>query len=318
MQHFINVDPAMIGTKDPSTKMMKCTLHLIADQNSEVQQMAMQALSAMLAFSARDITPFTRKLIDELVKCESILKGRARQHYYECIGHVVGRLGVGIDPKDLKRLLEPIMAEWRSHGHHSNETQREQTLLMCQSLCVVAMYSKDLFEPYNLDIINKIAPYLKSGGSNGHGDLKSEAVSNYLVAYLDLMSALVEGQGQNAASSLIDNGILGCIIGMLEDKRYVLQAQQSALALLGHICTNSYTQVHARIDNILKVLPRYLENHNGETGVANNAVWALSAIVQHTPEMHEKILNTAVQAADFDDSQTILNLYAPTILTAEG
>ena len=286
MQQFINADPAMLGIKDPFTKMFKCTLHLLADYNCEVQEMAIQSLSALLAFAEKDITPYSRKLIDELIKAESMLQGRARQHYYECVGHIVGRLGPGLEERELTRLLDPCMQEWRNHSHHSNDTLREATLMLCQALCVVAVYAKDSFSPYNTDIFNKVTPYFEQGGSNGHGDISSNAVTAYLVAYLDLLSALIEGQGQSAANQVVEHCILPKLISMLGDKRYTPAVHQSTLALLGHMCNTTYTQVHSWLDGIIKALAPYLDTD--QLGQKNNAIWTLACITSHSPDCHPK------------------------------
>ena len=200
MQQFINVN--VKGVKDPFGKMLKCSLNLLQDPNREVQEMALNCLSAMLAFGNRDITPFSKKLVSELSDADSSLKGRARFTYYECISHVFGRLAALLSSNDTEQLMVPLMNQWRALGMNTTkqktEQDKENTFMLCQSLCVIATFSKGSFAPYNDDIFGKVVPYLGQMASRSDsysGDAASgELVSQYMVAYLDVLSAVFEGQ----------------------------------------------------------------------------------------------------------------------------
>ena len=197
MQQFINVN--VKGVKDPFTKMMKCTLNLLQDQNQEVQEMALNSLSAMLAFANRDITPFSKKLVSELSQADTSLKGRARFTYYECISHVFGRLAALLAASDTEELLTPLMNRWRTlewDTPEQSDSEKEETFRLCQALCVVATFAKSGFAPYNDEIFNKVVPYMKkiASGADGYGDVSGELVTQHMVAYLDVLSAIFDGQ----------------------------------------------------------------------------------------------------------------------------
>ena len=197
MQQFINVH--VKGVKDPFNKMIKCTLNLLRDQNSEVQEMALNSLSAMLAFANRDITPFSKKLISELSQADSSLRGRARFTYYECISHVFGRLAALLSASDSEQLLVPLMNQWRTlkwNTPEQSEHDKEETFRLCQALCVIATFAKSSFTPHNDEIFGKVVPYTQkiASGSASYGDISGELVTQHMVAYLDVLSAVFEGQ----------------------------------------------------------------------------------------------------------------------------
>ncbi len=189
MQQFLNTN--IKGVKDPFTKMLKCTLNLLGDPNREVQEMAINSLSAILAFANRDITPFSKKIIQDLSHADSTLQGRARFTYYECIGHIFGRMGSLLSDGDASQLMIPLMNQWRTlEWNSSDQTEKnsQDTFMLCQSLCVIAAYSKTAFAPYNDEIFGKIVPYLQAVNR------PSETETQHMVAYMDVLSALFEGQ----------------------------------------------------------------------------------------------------------------------------
>ena len=197
MQQFINI--SVKGVKDPFNKMMKCTLNLLQDQNQEVQEMALNSLSAMLAFANRDITSFSKKLISELSQADSSLKGRARFTYYECISHVFGRLAALLAAPDTEELLTPLMNRWRTlewNTPEQSDSDKEETFRLCQALCVIATFAKSGFAPYDDEIFSKVVPYMKkiATGTDDYGDVSGELVTQHMVAYLDVLSAVFDGQ----------------------------------------------------------------------------------------------------------------------------
>ena len=197
MQQFINVN--IKGVKDPFRQMMKCTLNLLQDQNQEVQEMALNSLSAMLAFANRDITQFSKKLISELSQADSHLKGTARFVYYECISHVFGRLAALLSATDAEELLTPLMNQWQTLKWNTPEqsaSDKEETFRLCQALCVIATFAKSAFSSYNEQIFSKVVPYMKKivAGGDEYGDVSGELVTQHMVAYLDVLSANFDGQ----------------------------------------------------------------------------------------------------------------------------
>ncbi len=197
MQQFINVH--IKGVKDPFNKMMKCTLNLIHDPNREVQEMALNSLSAMLAFANRDVTPFSKKIVSELSQANSYLTGTARLTYYECIGHVFGRLAGLLSPTDVEQLLAPLMEQWQDlqwNCLEQSEEYRERTFMLCQSLCVISTFSRSGFAPYNDVIFSQVVPYLRKvvSGSDTFRDSSMDVIAQFMIAYLDVLSAIFEGQ----------------------------------------------------------------------------------------------------------------------------
>ena len=161
--------------------------------------MALNSLSAMLAFANRDITPFSKKLISELSQADSSLKGRARFTYYECISHVFGRLAALLAAPDTEELLTPLMNRWRTlewNTPEQSDSDKEETFRLCQALCVIATFAKSGFAPYNDEIFSKVVPYMKkiATGTDGYGDVSGELVTQHMVAYLDVLSAVFDGQ----------------------------------------------------------------------------------------------------------------------------
>ncbi len=201
MQQFINVN--IKGIKDPFSKMLKCTMALIPDPNREVQEMALNSLSAMLAFATRDITPFSKKIIADLSQLDSCIKGKARFTYYECISHVFGRLGVLLSEDDAKLLMTPLMNEWQAlkwDFTQPAEESKEGMFLLCQSLCIIATFTKTRFAPYNEEIFRKAVPFLRAMATgSGNPDLTAQ----HMVAYLDVLSAIFEGQVTSTSFSVI-------------------------------------------------------------------------------------------------------------------
>lgn len=197
MQQFINV--SIKGVKDPFNKMMKSTIALLRDQNREVQEMALNSLSAMLAFANRDITPFSKKLISELSQVDSSLRGGARSTYYECISHVFGRLAALLSTSDVEQLMVPLMNQWRSlkwNMTEQSDQDKEETFRLCQALCVIATFAKSGFSPYNDEIFSKIVPYLEkiTSDTDGNNEASGDLITQHMVAYLDVLSAIFEGQ----------------------------------------------------------------------------------------------------------------------------
>ncbi len=287
LQHFIIIDPKVLSIKDPYTKMLKCTLNLMSDYNREVQEMAVQCLSAMLAYSNKDIQPYSKKLIDELIKADGLLKGRARFTYYECISHVFGHLGPLLEEGQVARLMWPLMEEWRELKHTAKK--REDTILLCQPLCVVAIYAKASFAPFNDDIFKKVMPYMEHICEQN--DIGTENVTTHTVAYLDILSAMYEGQGSSMATYVARYQLARHLVRVLQESNFQPHVHQSGLALLGHICQHSYSHIHPHLDVILDILNKHIDSKM--SGIQNNVLWSLNHIAIGCPDANNKMLNMA-------------------------
>ena len=91
------------------------------------------------------------------------------------------------------------MNRWRTlewNTPEQSDTDKEETFRLCQALCVIATFAKGGFAPYNDEIFSKVVPYMKkiATGTDGYGDISGELVTQHMVAYLDVLSAVFDGQ----------------------------------------------------------------------------------------------------------------------------
>ena len=279
MQHFINAE--IRNVKDPFTKMLKCTLSLLTDNHREVQEMAIQSLSAMLAYANRDITPHVQKILTALVKADPVLRGRARYTYYECISHLFGRMGILIEEKDIETLIKPIMTHWEILDFEkipSGNEEQDQTFIVCQPLCVIAMYSKSNFAVYNERILAKAIPYIRQMMELSSEDANTkEVVTMRVVAHLDLLSAMFEGQGKELRETSVKYDLTHLMLAILKCSSFKEEVHQSCLALLGHICNHCPSDIETRMDETVNILTTQLGGSNN--AIRNNALWCLSHII---------------------------------------
>lgn len=294
MQALIGIDPRTLGVKDPFAKVLRCTLELLKDPNEEVQQMAAQCLSTMLAFSNKDISPYSRKLIDQLVQADKTMKGQARFIYYECIAHIFGRFGAHLERDDITCLMVPFLNHWNKLDSEGSETVGPDTLLLCQPLCTVAMYGRQHLEPYNQEMLSKAVRYLTSV-SNNKQDMSSQLTTQKTVAYLDLVSALLEGQGQSLSGLLSKLELIGCVKVILGNSRLEAAVHQSCLALAGNLAKHCYSLLHPHVDTIMSVIQTDMASKMTE--IQNNAIWTLFNIIQNCPDclsQYESVTDTLV------------------------
>ena len=290
MQHFLNI--RMKGVKDPFMKMLKHTLVLLRDELCEVQEMALQSLAAILAYAEHDISPQLRKIIDTLVKCNGSIKGKGRYSYYECIGHIFGRASGVMDEADAKQLLKPLMTQWDTldWAALSNDSSSEVIISLCQALCVVAMYHGPGFASYNEIIFSSTIPYIEriAAGTNGHR-LEKESTMKHMVASLDLLSAMFEGQGKNLSSMVHKHKMEQAVVHLLQCDDVHEKVHQSALASLGNLCQHCYDTVKPHFQEVVDILAKDLDSHT--TVVQNNAVWALAQLTNNHNDSHnDKLL----------------------------
>ena len=282
MQHFIC--KPMKQVKDPYPKMLRCTLSLLRDKYCEVQDMALQSLAMLLRHPQRDIAPYGKRIAEVLVKAKSYIHGQLRFSYYECIAHVFGRVGVLLDTSLAMKLAEPLISHWRSLKCKSDTLEdTEEMIQLCQPLCIVAKFSYTLGGNTDL-ILDKVASYMEQVaklGTNGYREAKSDMVTGQMVGYLDLTSALFEGQRDQLTSAIVKHNMVQHELDILSSSKFDESVQQSALALLGHMCMNCYSALEDRMDSIIAVLTRHIENVNCSIAIMNNTLWTLSFVVNN-------------------------------------
>ena len=289
MQQFINIKVK----KDPLGKMIKYTLSLLNDEYKEVQDMALRSLAAILAYGDKEIAPYAPQIIENLVKVDSGLNGKVRYLYYECISHVFGRMGILLDSTDAERLMKPMMNDWEKITFEGSDAATENTIQLCQPFCIIAAFSKDLFAPWNDSILKKVFSFASGvlEGTNGYGSLSMDHTTKYLVSFLDLVSAMFEGQGNNLKSSMEQYKVAPITIQLLENKTMSLTIKGSAFALLGNICEHCPTTVQPHLDTVLDTLRKHLDIKSEHYEVTNNALWTLSNVAKCADSENEKLLN---------------------------
>ena len=276
MQNFINVGGRR--GKDPFTKMLKCTRRLLHDPNNEVKEMALQSLTAMLAYAERDVTPYAARIIDALLKADTSLVGTIRHTYYECIGHLFGRMGSLLEERDMEQLMTPLMSHWtRINDPDYKIEEKEGVAMLCQPMCVVAMFSKSAFKAYNKNIMDKAVPLLEEVSNTTRSlDLLTNTRT---IAYLDLISAIFDGQRDTLGDIVKEYALVDITINLLESKNQRDDVHQSALALLGHLIQNYYKLFVGQIEKVCAILSMFTVS--GANGIQNNALWTLSHIASN-------------------------------------
>lgn len=282
MQHFINMP--MKQVKDPYPKMLRCTLNLLRDNYCEVQEMALQSLALLLKHPQRDIAPYGKKITEVLIKTNSYIHGQLRILYYECIAHVFGRVGVLLDTSLAMKLAESLISNWESLKCKSDTLEDTVDMMqLCQPLCVVAKFSP-AFGGNNDIILEKVAAYMQQVaklGTNGYREAKSDMVTGQMVGYLDLTSAMFEGQRDQLTDAIVKHNMIQHTLDILSSSKFDESVQQSALALLGHMCINCYSAMEDKIDSIITILMRHVENVNCSIAIMNNTLWTLSFVINN-------------------------------------
>ena len=295
MQNFINIGGRR--GKDPFTKMLKCTRRLLHDTNNEVKEMALHSLTAMLAYAERDVTPYAARIIDGLMKADSTLQGNSRHTYYECIGHLFGRMGSLLEEKDTERLMQPLMSHWAKINDSENTiTDKEDIVMLCQPMCVVAMFAKGSFSAYNDRIMEKAVPLLEEVSTS---TASVEPMKNTrAIAYLDLISAVFDGQRDALEELVKEHKLVEVTVDLLQNTNLRDDVHQSALALLGHLAQNYYKLFSDKLENLCKILTTFTAS--GSNGIQNNALWTLSHVATHAEvtEDNESMLDFSKQLMD--------------------
>ncbi|KAK2173853.1 hypothetical protein NP493_847g01004 [Ridgeia piscesae] len=282
MQHFINLP--MKHVKDPYPKMLRCTLSLLRDNYCEVQEMALQSLALLLRNPRRDIAPYAKKITEVLIKANLYIHGPLRFAYYECIAHVFGRVGVLLDTSLAMKLADSLITHWESLKCKSDTLEDTQQMMqLCQPLCVVAKFSP-AFGDNNGLILEKVAEYMQQVaklGTNGYREAKSDMVTGQMVGYLDLTSAMFEGQRDQLTEAIVKHNMIQHTLDILSSSKFDESVQQSALALLGHMCINCYTALEDKIDSIISILTGHVQDVNCSIAIMNNTLWALSFVINN-------------------------------------
>ena len=298
MQHFVNT-PKLKNVKNPFVRMMKSTLNLILDESLEVQEMALRSLATMLAYSDADMTNFSSKIHDTLVRANSRIGGESRYAYYECIGHFVGQFGANMDETACTELLKPLTdafdtLPWDNMAASSGEN----TVMLCQPLLVCAMFCKDKFAAYNTLIMDKATPYMQR--TAGLPTVGSDPTTSHMVSVLDIISAIFDNQpetGKYVSMYSLDK----CVLAVLKNQAFEETVHQSAMALMGHMMKSSYDQMSSLIDDVVRVANRLLGSKSDT--VKNNTLWTLYVISRCIEEKNE-----ALFAMVNDVTANILNL----------
>ena len=320
MQHFINAN--IKNVKDPFSKMLKSTLNLMFDPHREVQEMAAQSLSALLAYANRDMTPHSQKIISALARADETLQGRARFTYYEAISHLFGRMGTLMEKNDVETLIQPVMTQWKNINLDevpAAEGDQDQTFVVCQPLCVIATYSKGLFAPYNDSIFEKVIPFVLRSVDKPVSDTNAkEVMTMRIVANTDLLSAMFDGQGKDLKEAAEKHDLVGFVLKVLQAKHFKDEVYQSTLALLGHLCLNCPDGVKAKQSEIMNVLVENLDSANNS--MLNNALWSMSHIIANSKtEDISKLLDSKGKVVEIllkNDSDDGVMVNAALVLTA--
>lgn len=311
MPHFVNLD--LKGIKDPLPKVLRSTSDLLKDDCHEVRSIAIRSLATILAYASSDISPYLSKIVDSLVRADPVMAGESRSVYFECIGHLFGRTASVLESKDVDRLLDPLMRQWKQLEWMADaSTQAEDddvsVVRLCQTLCVIANFSKLLFAPYTPEIFAKASAHMDSITSSckeGEGNVKSmDIVTGHLVAYLDLLSAIFDGQGADAFMHAVQHSIGRILYDILSNSSLHNKVHQSALALLGHLAQYATGPTDPKLDSFVDIIGAKIANSGGKARgfpntaqasrtdeVVNNALWALVFIAKDKTSNKEKLFS---------------------------
>ncbi|KAK2158714.1 hypothetical protein LSH36_165g05027 [Paralvinella palmiformis] len=318
MQHFINL--SMKGVKDPLPKIIKGTLALLEDELYETRTMALRSIVAIVAYSEKDLTPYNTKIVDALIRAGTGLKGEALYSYYECVGHLFGRSGDIIEDQKVTALMEPLMNHWRSIDVTKlNEKNLEDTVMICQPLCIIATYSKATFYRYNEAIFEKVASHIKSIiGQSNTLSLNDPATNNHLVAMIDVTSAIFEGQGPEVAELAKKYRFEHLALEVLREGDFQEKTHQSMLALLGHLAAHCFDLIEPHIDDYLDICKAKLRSPS--EAVKNNNLWTLAGLAKGCTKKNEKLMRfldplaEVIMSAYSDQGQAINATLALTYL----
>ena len=294
MQNFVNAK--LKGVKNPFSKTIKGALHALLDESTEVQRMGVRCLSSVLANSEQDLQPHAKRITEALQKAEPVMFGECRKIYIECVGYFLARMGPLLDNESLEVLFAPLMMEWRAIDWEAQKSSDPQSVLvLCNSLCMAAMVTREAFSKNNSDIFDKGIGYLSGvlDSANGHS-LKDFTTTGLMVACLDTINAICQGQPA-ALPSLSDNYQLApCVVRILTHPKFDEPVYQSAVATFGHLCLHHFQAVQGSTDDVLKNMERMLKS---ETDLARNSVWALAQLTAKTEDKNDNYFLLSNQLA---------------------
>ena len=111
---------------------------------------------------------------------------------------------------------------------------------------------------------------------------RAVAVTTRVVAHLDLLSALFEGQRSELCGAATHYDVVSRLLRVLRCDRLRGLAEQSAWALLGHVCRDCYTAAVAdRTDDVVTAATAAL--HSPTPAVVANALWTLTHVAAQCP-----------------------------------
>ena len=281
MQHFINIKPR--GVKDFFSKVMKKTTALISDSNAEVQVMSLRCMAAILAYTDHDCSAYSDKLIEGFSKFTPIDKD-AKLVYFECLGHFFGRMGTTIERDDMRNAITPLMDYWKS-----GTLDPEVTVVACQALCTIAMYTKSNFSPYTDTIFDKSTKYLDRV-INGSTDAQGDCGEKHSLAYMDLLSAILEGQGSSLQRTVKKYELVPKLVSLLQKKKLKTSVVQSALALVGNVSNSCFSSVEPHMDIIVTIIANKVSSKQTTTEVRINALWCLTFFSEKASEPNDGLL----------------------------
>lgn len=281
MQHFLNIRAK--GVKDFFSKMMKSTIACIADSDPEVQIMALRCMTAILAYSDHDCSAYSEKLVSAFSNFKPI-DNDAKMVYFECAGHFFGRMGTVLDPEDMRNTIAPLMDYLRS-----TEKDNALTIVACQALCTAAMYSGSNFSPYNERIFDKACQYLDLILS-GVPEARGETGDKHGMAYMDLISAILEGQGHTLTRTVTKFELVPKLVSLVKKKKTHPNVVQSALALLGNIGNHCFDCVEPQLDAVVEIITGKITSKQTIAEVRINALWCLMFISEKASKPHDGML----------------------------
>lgn len=307
MPHFVNL--SIKGLKDPTPKVLRSVTVLLKDDCLEVRSIAIRSLATILAYCMCDIGAHLGTLVESLVSADEVMTGESRSVYFECIGHLFGRTAPQLSADDVKQLLAPVMQQWKDlewkGKEHVESADQVSIVRLCQTLCVIANFSKSLFVPYTPEIFAKASVHLEKiveSSKNGSNDEKSvDIITGHLVAYLDLLSAIFDGQGADAFKYMSLHNVVKILHEILLDSSLHNKVHQSTLALLGHLAQHATGPMEPSLDAFVDIIASKISNHgnkspgprnpakNSTDEVVNNALWALVFITKDKNANREKL-----------------------------
>lgn len=287
LQHLIGAK--LTGCKKVQSEILRETLRQVGDESSVVQEMALRTLT-MCLYQTQLPHNALSAAVDKLTSIEPGVNSRSRSAYCDCVSVLVGKC-VPVDKVKAESSLYLLLHQWQQLTWTDIDTQPSESMVhLCQPLCAAIMNTKQLFKTHNKTIVDAIFPAFKKLVSVTE---KTIDISNHLVAFCDVFSALFEGQG-NDVSVLCGKQVLPLVLKLLNKKLPLTdELKQSSLALLGHLCHYDYERVEPHLDTIVSITSDLLTEESPV--IRNNILWLLAQLTAHIQRRHTLLFSLVKQ-----------------------